>query len=385
MAEPEFQDLIIVKRRLNTEPEMPKGGVWKIAFADFMTAMMCFFLVMWLINAANEDTRKAVASYFNPVRLAELNRKGLDNTHSPSDNQPLSGERTKEASTPGSAAEGQPSADIPRDALFKDPYKVLSEIAGGPPAAGSGSGSNGADVSAAGAGPFRDPFDPEFMTEPAQGQPAEMDSGAPAAPPPAMQEAGTPADQSLRLSLPAGESPPPPADSVPMSSETENGAPPPGDAPTSRSALQEAVSAAVKAETGSSHSPKVAVEQTGEGTVISLTDDAEFGMFGIGSAQPQPQMIRIMERIASILKARNGSITIRGHTDARPFKTPGYDNWRLSTDRAQMAYFMLVRGGLDEKRVAAIEGYADRKLKAPGDPEAAENRRIEILLREASP
>ncbi len=44
----------------------------------------------------------------------------------------------------------------------------------------------------------------------------------------------------------------------------------------------------------------------------------------------------------------------------------------------------VVRGGLDEKRVEAIEGYADRKLKVPGDPEAAENRRIEILLREAS-
>ena len=91
-----------------------------------------------------------------------------------------------------------------------------------------------------------------------------------------------------------------------------------------------------------------------------------------------------MERIAAILKTRSGSITIRGHTDARPFRGGGYDNWRLSTDRAQMAYYMLVRGGLDEKRVVAIEGYADRRLKKPGDPEAAENRRIEILLREAA-
>ena len=43
---------------------------------------------------------------------------------------------------------------------------------------------------------------------------------------------------------------------------------------------------------------------------------------------------------------------------------------------------MLVRGGLDESRVEAIEGFADRKLKVPENPEAAENRRIEILLRE---
>ena len=131
----EVQDLIIIKRRLNTEMETPKGGVWKIAFADFMTAMMCFFLVMWLINAANEDTRQAVASYFNPVRLAELNKKGLENPHIPPDNQPAEGERTREESSPGNAAPAvappaEPSADISRDAMFKDPYRILSEIAG---------------------------------------------------------------------------------------------------------------------------------------------------------------------------------------------------------------------------------------------------------------
>jgi chemotaxis protein MotB len=50
-----------------------------------------------------------------------------------------------------------------------------------------------------------------------------------------------------------------------------------------------------------------------------------------------------------------------------------------------MAYYMLVRGGLDAKRVDGIEGYADRRLKNRDAPEAAENRRIEILLRETPP
>ena len=80
-----------------------------------------------------------------------------------------------------------------------------------------------------------------------------------------------------------------------------------------------------------------------------------------------------------------GSIVVRGHTDARPYKGTGYDNWRLSSARAQMAYYMLVRGGLDEKRVERIEGYADRRLKTPDKPEGAENRRIEILLRKEKP
>src|ERR1700751_2944963 len=40
------------------------GGAWKVAFADFMTAMMCFFLVMWLMGA-DEETKSEIAHYFN--------------------------------------------------------------------------------------------------------------------------------------------------------------------------------------------------------------------------------------------------------------------------------------------------------------------------------
>ena len=46
-----------------------------------------------------------------------------------------------------------------------------------------------------------------------------------------------------------------------------------------------------------------------------------------------------------------------------------------------MSYHMLVRGGLDPQRLDRIEGHADRKLKDDKRPEAATNRRIEILVR----
>jgi chemotaxis protein MotB len=46
------------------------GGGWKVAFADFMTAMMCFFLVMWLLNQS-EETKKQVASYFSGPSMIE--------------------------------------------------------------------------------------------------------------------------------------------------------------------------------------------------------------------------------------------------------------------------------------------------------------------------
>src|SRR6516162_2888020 len=66
-------ELVIVRRRNAFDDSSQKvgSGVWKIAYADFMTAMMAFFLVMWLLNALNQEQRKVVASYFNPINLSE--------------------------------------------------------------------------------------------------------------------------------------------------------------------------------------------------------------------------------------------------------------------------------------------------------------------------
>jgi chemotaxis protein MotB len=64
----------------NWDDDEKPHGVWKIAYADFMTALMAFFLVMWLINVTDESVRRGVAQYFNPVKLASTapNRKGLN-------------------------------------------------------------------------------------------------------------------------------------------------------------------------------------------------------------------------------------------------------------------------------------------------------------------
>ncbi len=50
-------EILIIRHGGHDDHDGHHGGAWKIAFADFMTAMMCFFLVMWLINASNEQTK----------------------------------------------------------------------------------------------------------------------------------------------------------------------------------------------------------------------------------------------------------------------------------------------------------------------------------------
>jgi chemotaxis protein MotB len=148
--------------------------------------------------------------------------------------------------------------------------------------------------------------------------------------------------------------------------------------------LQAAVAEAlsdIKAGAG----PAAEVRQVEEGLLISLTDDASFGMFAVGSAEPWPELIRVIDKIGPLLTKRQGMIIVRGHTDNRPYRSETYDNWRLSTARAQMAYYMLVRSGVDALRIEHVEGYADRRPKLPNDPAAAQNRRIEILIREKRP
>lgn len=63
----------IVIKKINVVAGGAHGGAWKVAFADFMTAMMAFFLVMWLLAQSSEATRKNVADYFSSPSVIEYN------------------------------------------------------------------------------------------------------------------------------------------------------------------------------------------------------------------------------------------------------------------------------------------------------------------------
>ncbi|WP_341367982.1 flagellar motor protein MotB [Yoonia sp. BS5-3] len=58
---------IIIKRKKVIAGGGHHGGAWKVAYADFVTAMMAFFMLMWLLNATTEQQRKGIADYFSPT------------------------------------------------------------------------------------------------------------------------------------------------------------------------------------------------------------------------------------------------------------------------------------------------------------------------------
>jgi chemotaxis protein MotB len=65
---------IIVKKIIAEAHGGHHGGAWKVAYADFVTAMMAFFLLMWILGATTEKQRKGIADYFTPT-LVEMRQK----------------------------------------------------------------------------------------------------------------------------------------------------------------------------------------------------------------------------------------------------------------------------------------------------------------------
>jgi chemotaxis protein MotB len=444
-------ELVIIRRRSGGEEGGHHGGVWKIAYADFMTAMMAFFLVMWLINSTDQKVLTQVANYFNPMRLTDNapHERGVHNIESGEQGKPgkqnstgdpkekqhskekarekakdKNQDKTHDKATEKSAAvtgegkddkegNGSGKARYTEQALFSDPYGVLARIAAEAPSESAATATAPADKSAPSAEVYRDPFDPAAQRDAKEKGPPGGKTAA-AAPIGGKGEAGGPQDTDAGAggakegkSAPAEASPD--AKAAPQDGpDPAKDASPPADKASERAsealqnaAKQEAAQAAaqkavVQDEAGRIESeikratshlpgtlPNIDVTVTDDGVLISLTDDYDFGMFAIASAEPRPAMVVVMEKMAKVLQtqAQAQKLIVRGHTDGRPYRSGSYDNWRLSTARAHMAYYMLVRGGVDERRFEKIEGHADRNLRMPMDPGAAQNRRIEILLR----
>ncbi|MEM1344653.1 MAG: flagellar motor protein MotB [Pseudomonadota bacterium] len=79
MASNDGKAPIIVKKVVKGGGDGHHGGAWKVAYADFVTAMMAFFLLMWLLNATTEQQRKGLADYFDPsIPLASISGGGID-------------------------------------------------------------------------------------------------------------------------------------------------------------------------------------------------------------------------------------------------------------------------------------------------------------------
>lgn len=422
-------EIVVIRRRGGGDDEGHHGGVWKIAYADFMTAMMAFFLVMWLVNASNEEIKSSVASYFNPLKLTdeapmsrgveqveeESGKSGAPGTTSIEPySKSLEGKISGAQGGAKEAARAAPTIEDPFEGVETEP-RASGKVGPGPDSKGQEASSKQASATVPGAA-LIDPFNPlEPLVNPEALRPtvqprsetdiAELDPASLTVDrvverldvPEPGEEAAT-ARALGRAGVTEGEL----KTGAPSDKETETDAEKPELSEAARKALEEEkraeeerkkaalmeeareLAANIRKAVGaydSEEGPLVRVGVIKGELVIQLTDSARAGMFALGSAEPDGRLTELLQKLVPVIKARTENVVIKGHTDAIPYRSTDFDNWRLSLARAETAYVLLRRFGLELGKVDRIEAHGSRNLKRPEEPSAAVNRRIEIVLR----
>ncbi|MFS2008253.1 flagellar motor protein MotB [Azospirillum sp. CT11-132] len=324
---------IIVKRHLGSHDEEEHNGTWKLAYADFVTAMMTFFLVMWLMNITTTEQRKGIADYFNPVAVSQSN-SGADGM--------LAGrsvDKSGSLTTPNAAGD------------------QASPVASPPVVASVGD----SDRQPAGR---KDPMPhPPGGTVPPVDLLRNATESAPSTPAAQQPVPGVSATRAELEALLDRQS----------SELTERVA-----LETLERDLRQRIAASpdLNGLQGS-----LVIQQVPEGLRVQLTDQARFSMFKVGSAQMNEPGRRLMRMVASALASVPNPIGITGHTDALGYAPDAkYGNWELSSDRANAARRELIASGIPGGRIVRVEGRADLDHFGASDPLDPSNRRISITL-----
>lgn len=129
-------------------------------------------------------------------------------------------------------------------------------------------------------------------------------------------------------------------------------------------------------------SDQIQVEVVNEGLRIELTDSANDIFFEVGTSELKKEAKELLALVGSEIAKLPNKIIVEGHTDSRQYRNDGtgYTNFELSCDRANSAKRALVAGGVGEKQIDEVRGFADTRLRIPSDPLSFLNRRISITV-----
>ena len=352
------------------------GGAWKVAYADFVTAMMAFFLLMWLLNATTEDQRKGIADFFTPSNAMSRSLSGNGRPfggRSPFEDGLLASDRGVQSLNPGKVrpTPEEDDPDINPLPVATRPPKAAADVdgqddsAGGPTA--KADGVRGAQTAKLRAGGLA--AEAAKVQSQVAGQAAFLANAAVGAPNP------------RRPSAAPGAAPGAAIDEAALRAEIER-----REAQAFEQASQ-AIRAALRTDPRLAElADQLAIDETPEGLRIQLHDEEMRPMFATGSAIILERAKLLLQSVVPILNKLPEAISISGHTDAAPFKGPDKTNWELSSERANATRRLMIETGMSETRFRSVTGNADRDPLLPADPLAAANRRIAItVLRSGKP
>jgi chemotaxis protein MotB len=317
---------VVIIRQEVVEGGGHHGGAWKVAYADFVTAMMAFFLLMWLLNATTEDQRKGLADYFSPSNLMSHASSGTGDPfggHTAFDQGALVSDRGSVDISEGKRPPPEPGEEGESrvSALTKNPGTADPSAPNADPAASDPSGAGPLGIGQLG----RDATQAEIAAEKVRQEKLAFEKAA---------------------------------DDI-------------------RAAVHDDPALASLAK-------QLSIDMTPEGLRIQIMDEVKLPMFASGSAVPNDRALELLRKVVPILQKLPEGISIAGYTDATPYAGAGKSNWELSSERANATRRLLTDSGLADTRIRTVTGHADRDPLLPADPLAAANRRIAIVvLREA--
>nr|WP_321986001.1 flagellar motor protein MotB [uncultured Lichenicoccus sp.] len=337
------------------------GGAWKVAYADFVTAMMAFFLLMWLINATTQDQRRGIAAYFSPMAKVENGFSGTGMV--PGGAAPVADGAQLVDQGPPQLATLSAHADNQTPQNDGDPDTgTAAEAKPGPLGVGP-------NVAGAHANPPAPVTPPDSKTPPAQA--AGILAVDPTGPPggAAKGDTGTQATQDANRG--DGQA----AAQAAAQAETK----------TLRDAAQGLRDAIANDPALRTVAGQMAVDVTPDGLRIQIMDSERQPMFATGSMVPNERAQSLLRAVAPFIAKLTEAVSIGGYTDAGAYRGGQISNWSLSAGRADAARNVLVQSGLSEGRLSNVTGYADHGLLLPADPLSPSNRRIVLTLQRTLP
>ena len=357
-AAPEIPAPIIIKKIIGGHGGA-HGGAWKIALADMMTAMMAFFLLMWLLGATNTDARKSIADYFKQTPLLKMGSNAGSNgvlggrsMISP-EGLPDSVAQTSIANVmpPTQATGGEDRDEGPQGQLSANGEFQQGE-------GRSGQGQGPADGGPTGETKFGSQSKTDTVQEGAANT-GEGDAADQAAKDAATKEAN---DKAMSE-----------AEKKKIAADVDK---------KNLEALEAKVMDAIKQDPNLTKlAEQVQFVKVKEGLRIEVIDKADFSMFAVGTTRVLPRASGLVGEVAKAISALPNKVVIRGHTDSRGYALDNeMNNWLLSAERAESTRQVLEAQGVAPEKIVRVEGVADTDPFNKDDLMDVRNRRISITL-----
>lgn len=298
------------------------GGAWKVAYADFVTAMMAFFLLMWLLNASSEEQKRGISNYFGPAG----NLMGAGGSGGVLGGISIESEGQYESAK-------DPATTVPDESSKRQASGIDTNAV------------DTADVSAS----LKDEGLGENKSMSQDDKQETSDTKE-------ADEADKQKKEIAKLIQQKQDE---------MFKETEH---------KIKQVIQETPDLKDFAD-------NLLIDNTPEGLRIQIVDKERFSMFPNGKATMFDHTKKLLQKVSHIIARLPNKISITGHTDSKPFSSDSnYSNWELSTDRANATRRELLLDNFPPERLSSVVGKADRDPLKPGKPEDDQNRRISIVL-----